>query len=272
MYRSFFIDLDGTLYRGEEVIPDAPPFLAWLKSEGIPFAILTNNSTRTPEQVADKLGHMGFQIDPEEIFTSSMATAEYLRRTSAGKRVYAIGEDGLFDALKKAGFEPVDGLDPTKVDVVVSGLDREVTYEKLARAALAIRAGAIFIATNGDRALPTERGFLPGAGSLASLIATTTGIDPLYIGKPSSIIVEMALKRYRFMREETLLVGDNLHTDILSGVEGGIDTLLLFTGVTTREELAGSHIKPTYAFNTLSEVKSWLIGQPDHSKSFNSRV
>lgn len=259
MYHYFLIDLDGTLYRGEEKIPDAPPFLHWLRQEGIPFAILTNNSTRSPAQVAGKLRQMGFKVHPEEIYTSSIATAEYLKGKAKGKRIYAIGEEGLYEALHLAGFTLVDGQDPNGVDVVVCGLDREVTYEKLARAALAIRAGASFIGTNEDRALPTERGFLPGAGSLIRLLAATTEVEPLYIGKPSSLIIQMALINYGFIREETVLIGDNLRTDILSGIHGGIETILLYTGVTTPEEARRSDIKATHSFHSLTEVKNWLM-------------
>ncbi|MBE3554781.1 MAG: TIGR01457 family HAD-type hydrolase [Thermicanus sp.] len=259
MYKSFLIDLDGTLYRGEELIQDAPSFLAWLRDEGFSFAILTNNSTRTPQQVAEKLLRMGFYVTAEEIFTSSLATAEYLKTKHAGKRIYPIGEEGLIEALQKAGYSLVDGENPQDVEVVVSGLDREVTYEKLARGALAIRAGAAFIATNGDKALPTERGFLPGAGSLAGLLSITTGVDPTVVGKPSKIIVEMALNRFGFKQKESLIIGDNLHTDILAGKNGGLDTLLLFTGVTTREEAETSTIRPTYSFSSLTEVRQWLM-------------
>ncbi|GAB7388816.1 TIGR01457 family HAD-type hydrolase [Bacillaceae bacterium] len=246
-YEAYLLDLDGTMYRGTERIAEAAPFVAWLRQKGIPFLFLTNNSTLPPRKVADKLKSFGIEAHAEEIFTTGLAAAHYLQAQGNGVTVYAIGEEGLHEALRQAGCTMTEE-DP---EFVVVGLDRKITYEKLATACLAIRKGAKFLSTNGDIVLPTERGLLPGNGSLTKAIETATGVTPLFLGKPERLFVELALQKLQTSADRVLLVGDNLHTDILAGANSGVDTLLVFTGVTTKEELAHSPIRPTYACDTL---------------------
>jgi 4-nitrophenyl phosphatase len=249
MYRGFFLDLDGTLFRGTEVIPGAIQFVEWLESQGLPWLYLTNNSSRTPEQVAEKLRGFGFPARPEQVYTTALATAAFLREEFGSPRVYVIGEEGLQRAISEAGCEITD----ERPDVVVVGLDRQFTYEKMKKACLAIRAGARFIGTNADRALPTEEGLLPGSGSLSMAISASTGVQPLFIGKPEPVIMRYALRKLGTSPEETLVVGDNLDTDILAGIRGGMDTLLVLTGVTTPDLAKSSTIRATYTLHTLTE-------------------
>ncbi len=248
-YNGYLIDLDGTVYRGTEVIPEAVKFINELEKRSIPYLFLTNNSTKPPRKVADTLISMGIPATTEHVFTTSMATAAYVSEQHPGARVYSIGEEGLLAALEEQGLEIVED----NADFVVMGLDRTITYEKLTRGALNIRKGARFIATNGDVALPTERGFLPGAGSLVSVLAVTTGITPTFIGKPESIIVEQALEVLGTSKQETIMVGDNYDTDILAGIRAGIDSLLVYTGVTTKEHMQAIPQKSTYMLQSLSE-------------------
>ncbi|MBM7572397.1 TIGR01457 family HAD-type hydrolase [Aquibacillus albus] len=248
-YRGFFIDLDGTVYRGTEKIDEAITFVKELEKRDIPYLFLTNNSTKHPSKVAEKLVSMGVPATTEHVFTTSMATAKYIADQKPGARVYPIGEEGLTTALEEAGLEVVE----EEADFVVMGLDRTINYEKLAGGALEIRKGAAFIATNGDIALPTERGFLPGAGSLISVLTVTTGVKPTFIGKPEPIIVEQALEVLGTTKEETLMVGDNYDTDILAGINAGIDSLLVHTGVTTKEHLIQISEQPTYSISSLAE-------------------
>ncbi|MBM7542094.1 TIGR01457 family HAD-type hydrolase [Amphibacillus cookii] len=251
-YAGYLIDLDGTVYNGTEKIPEAIDFVKNLKQQNIPYLFLTNNSTKHPRDVAAKLRDMDVPAREEDVFTTSMATATYIAEQAPNARVYAIGEEGLTLALEEAGLTLTDEA----IDYVVMGLARNITYEKLAIGALAIRNGAKFVATNGDVALPSERGFLPGAGSLISVLSVTTGVEPLFIGKPESIIVEQALEVLGTNKASTVMVGDNYYTDILAGIQAGIDSLLVFSGVTTKEELKSIKVKPTYTIDSLSD---WTI-------------
>lgn len=248
-YKGYLIDLDGTMYKGSERIEAASDFAKRLRAKGIPYLFVTNNSTRRPEQVAEKLRSFDIPADSSQVFTTSQATASYISEQKPRAKVYMIGEEGLQYALEERGLVPA-GED---ADFVVVGLDRGVTYEKLAVACLAVRNGAVFLSTNGDIAIPTERGLLPGNGSITSVIAVSTQVQPVFIGKPEAIIMEQALEVLGTAKEETLMVGDYYDTDILAGMNAGMDTLLVHTGVTTRAMMGSYEKKPTYAIDSLDE-------------------
>lgn len=248
-YKGFLIDLDGTMYRGTERIIEAVDFVKKLNEQDLPYLFVTNNSSKTKNQVAEVLQGFDIPATAEHVFTTSMATASYIADLKKEASVYCIGEDGIREALAEKGLQLVEE-DP---DFVVIGIDRSITYEKLAKACLAVRNGAAFISTNGDIALPTERGLLPGNGSLTSVITVSTQKEPTFIGKPESIIMEMALETLGTKKEETLMIGDNYQTDILAGIRAGLDTLLVHTGVTTKEHLEDIEIHPTYTVNGLDE-------------------
>jgi 4-nitrophenyl phosphatase len=251
-YEGYLIDLDGTMYRGKEKIEEAVDFVKKLKYNNIPYLFVTNNSTATRDQVAEKLNEFDVPCEPNQVITTSTAAASFLSSEYEGRNLYVIGEDGLRTTLLENGFQFVD----TNPDHVIIGLDRSVTYEKLAIACLAVREGATFISTNEDIAFPSERGLLPGNGALTSVITTSTGISPVFIGKPQSLIVEMALKELGINKRTALMVGDNYQTDILAGIRAGLDTLLVYTGVTKKEHLSTVDIKPTYQINSLEE---WIF-------------
>lgn len=248
-YRGYILDLDGTLYKGEEAIPGARFFVGQLRERGIPYLFLTNNSSRTPGQVAEKLRRLGFPAEAEQVFTSAQSAARFLSGKGDHPRVYAIGEEGLLSALREAGCRLVQ----KEADAVVVGIDRQFTYEKLKRACLEIRAGARFVGTNGDRVIPTEEGMLPGNGSLCAAVAAASGMNPVFTGKPEPLIFQYALERLGTTPEETLVVGDNLDTDIRGGLEAGMDTLLVYTGVTAPEDCVSSKIKTTHAVENLRD-------------------
>lgn len=248
-YKGYLIDLDGTMYRGSEQIAEASDFIKRLNRKGIPYLFVTNNSSRTPAQVATKLQEFNIPATEQQVFTTSQATANYIYEENHQATVYIIGEEGLRTALKEKGFQESGEA----ADYVVMGIDRELTYEKLATACLAVRNGATFISTNADIAIPTERGLVPGNGSITSVVAVSTQTTPIFIGKPESIIMEQALKVLGTEKTETLMVGDNYDTDILAGINAGMDTLLVHTGVTTIEHLGRYEVQPTYAVNTLDE-------------------
>ncbi|HYK74084.1 MAG TPA: TIGR01457 family HAD-type hydrolase [Pseudoneobacillus sp.] len=250
-YGGYLIDLDGTMYRGTEKIAEAVDFVKKLNKKGIPYLFVTNNSSRTPEQVAVKLQEFDIPATEKLVFTTSQATANYIYLQKKDASVYVIGEEGIRTALEEKGFRFAE----EDADYVVTGIDRGITYEKLAIACLAVRKGATFISTNADIAIPTERGLLPGNGSLTSVISVSTQVKPIFIGKPESIIMEQALKVLGTNKEETIMVGDYYDTDIMAGMNAGIDTLLVHTGVTTKELLTGYKEMPTYVVDSLSEWK-----------------
>jgi 4-nitrophenyl phosphatase len=246
-YKGYLIDLDGTMYRGTEQIAEAAGFINDLRKRDIPYLFVTNNSSRTPAQVADKLRSIGISTEDDQVFTTSMATANYIAEQKKGASVYVVGEEGIIEALKEKGMKLVE----EHPDYLVMGIDRGVNYEKLSKACLAVRKGAVFISTNGDIAIPTEQGLLPGNGSLTSVVSVSTQVQPIFIGKPESVIVEQALRVLGVPKEETIMVGDNYDTDILAGINAGIDTLLVHTGVTTKERLKQYKEQPTYVVDTL---------------------
>ncbi|GGJ62547.1 TIGR01457 family HAD-type hydrolase [Virgibacillus salexigens] len=249
-YHGYLIDLDGTMYKGEEPIEAAADFVAALNAKQIPYVYVTNNSSKTQEAVAEKLTYMGTTANKDQVVTTSIATANYIKAQKHNASCYVIGEEGIHQAIQKKGLTITENED---CDFVVIGIDRDITYEKLAKASIAVRNGATFISTNGDVAIPNERGLLPGNGALTSVIARSTGIDPIFIGKPESIIIEEALNVLDLEKEEVVMVGDNYNTDIRAGIDAGIDTLMVFTGVTPFEAYASLEKAPTYFVHQLDE-------------------
>lgn len=249
-HKGYLIDLDGTMYRGNKAIEGAVDFVNALNRRQIPYLFVTNNSAMTQEAVSEKLNKMGIQSTPSHVFTTSMATAAHIKRIKGDNaRCYVIGEEGLYHALLQQELTIVDG----ESDFVVMGIDRSINYEKLAKACLEIRSGAQFISTNSDISIPTEDGLVPGNGALTSVLTVSTGIEPTFIGKPESIIMKEALAVLGLPKNETLMVGDNYNTDINAGINAGVETLMVFTGVTSSDELSRLDKQPTYHVNTLKE-------------------
>jgi 4-nitrophenyl phosphatase len=252
---NLIIDMDGVLYRGRERLPGARAFLAYLVEEEVPFILATNNSTLTPQQYVTKLAAMDIHVTEERILTSGQASALYLAKVaSPGTRVYAIGENGLFTALKEQGFQ----LANEDVRYVVVGMDRKLTWNKLTIAALAIRAGATFIGTNPDTTLPTERGLVPGTGAGLAALEAATEVSPLVIGKPQPTLLELAMRRMGVDRNGTAIVGDRLETDILGGKNASLTTVLVLSGITQPEELEGSAYQPDLVFQDIGHFhQAW---------------
>lgn len=250
-YQGYFIDLDGTVYRGKERIPAAARFIKRLQEHQREILFVTNNSTRSPKEVAANLRiNHDINVTAANVYTSAMATADYLVQHAGQKRrVYVIGERGLKDALLNKGMQLTD-QDP---DYVVVGLDRNVTYEQFKIATLCIRTGAVFIGTNGDTNLPSEEGMIPSAGALVELVRYATQQEPIMIGKPQKTIVEMALKASGLKKSEVLMVGDNYQTDVQAGINTGVDTLLVYTGLSKPADIEHVETKPTYTVKTLDE-------------------
>lgn len=245
--------MDGVLYRDTEVIPGAPEFIRQLQEEGIPFVLLTNNSTKTPKQYAEKINAMGIHVDESQVLTSALATAAYLLEAiGVAGRIYVIGEDGIIEALKNAGFTLVD--DHSQAQCVVVGLDRQLTFAKLQTAALAIRNGARFIGTNPDRTLPTPMGLIPGNGAILAALAAATDVNPFVIGKPQSPIFRWAVSRLGLPIETVACLGDRLETDILGGAQAGLTTVFVLSGVSSAEELSHFQPRPDAVFADTAEL------------------
>jgi glycerol-1-phosphatase len=250
-YDCLLLDLDGVLFRGDEVLPGARETLEALRERGTTLVFLTNNSSRTPDQVAGKLDGLGIHADPDEVVTSAQATAELLAARGGGS-VFAIGGDGVHEALTLEGLRVADGDGP-QADVVVVGIDEGFTYAKLRTACILIRAGAGFVATNADVTYPAPGGVVwPGAGSLVAAVVAATGREPEVVGKPFAPLFEAALRRAGGQRP--LVVGDRLDTDIEGANRLGWDSLLVLSGVTTVEELDASEVRPTHVGSDVSAL------------------
>lgn len=249
-YKGYLIDLDGTIYLGKEPIPAGKRFVEALQTKGLPFLFVTNNTTRSPQVVADRLAQeFDIHVGPETIYTASLATIDFMKDDAKGKKVFVIGEAGLIDLILEAGF----AWDETNPDYVVVGLDNDVTYEKFVLATLAIQKGATFIGTNPDKNIPTERGLLPGAGSLIAMVETATQTPPIFIGKPEVIIMDKAVDHIGLQKEDVIMVGDNYDTDICSGIRNGIDSLLVLSGFTPKAAVPLLPVAPTYVLDSLDE-------------------
>jgi 4-nitrophenyl phosphatase len=230
-YPLYIFDLDGTLYRGSEVIPGAAETLAKLRQSGSLVRFLTNNSSQTPQAQAAKLTAMGIQASPDEITTSGMGAANYLANGGL-RKAFVVGEPGLIEVLAARGIHSID-MEETECNAVVVGICRTFTYDLLNHAMQWILRGAPFIATNPDSSYPLEGGrLIPGAGSIVASVQTASGAEPVMIGKPNPYLVQMILESAGVAPSEALVVGDRYETDILSGQAAGCDTLMVLTGVT----------------------------------------
>ncbi len=257
--QALIIDLDGVVWRGQTALPGAIEFFEMLNQRKIPFVLVTNNAATSPEQVSHRLELMGIDVSTDDVLTSGQASAEFLRNElPLGTSIYAIGEDPLKNALVHAGFSLTqDGNDAR---AVVVGLDRQMKWEQLAEAALAIQAGALFLGTNPDVTFPIERGQVPGNGALLAALETATGMKPMIIGKPEPHLYKHAIAHLQTEPMRSLVVGDRLETDILGGQRAGMRTALILTGVTQRHELTSSPIQPDYVFNDLPQLRRALMG------------
>ncbi|WP_281889262.1 HAD-IIA family hydrolase [Paenibacillus sp. YYML68] len=235
----FLLDLDGTLYNGDQPIPYAAEFIRFLRERQYPFLFVTNNSSRTPAEVAEHLIRTGIEADEREVLTSAQAAAHYLGTLELPARlVYCIGERGLRLALEEAGFELLNEAETSRsAAAVVQGIDRALTYNKLLEAVSHIRNGAASILTNPDHLLPWNGVLTPGAGAIAASIEKASGVAPLVIGKPSPIIMQLAASRVGLAPSQLWTVGDNMLTDIRGGLDAGTRTALVLTGLVTEQTL-----------------------------------
>ncbi len=245
------LDMDGVLYRGDQPIGDLEWIFRRMDEIRKPYILATNNATRSPEDVAEKLSKMGARVDPSRIINSGMAVAELLKqRFPKGSRVFILGEIGLHQAIEAAGFTVSDS-DPA---AVVVGLDRQLTYQKLTLAMRFIRGGSFFIATNPDKTFPAPDGLLPGAGTVIAAVAAASETEPVYAGKPYPGLYDTAIAALGMPPDRVLAVGDRLDTDILGGINAGCKTALVLTGVSQRADLASLSYQPDIVADSLQDL------------------
>lgn len=236
----YLIDMDGVIYRGNELIPGADRFIRDLRANGIPFLFLTNNSQRTRRDVATRLQRLGIDAGEEHVFTCAMATARFLARQKPGGTAFVIGEGGLLTALHNNGYSIVD-KDP---DYVVVGEGRTLNFEMTEAALQMILGGAKLIATNLDPNCPTQSGARPGCGAIVALLEAAAGVKAFSVGKPSPVMLRAARKELGLTTDQTIVVGDTMETDILGGVQLGFKTILALSGGTRREDLSRYTYRP----------------------------
>ena len=235
--KALILDMDGVVWRGDAPIGDLSATFQRIRNRGLKFVFATNNSTKTSEQYVAKLKGLGVEAEPWQVATSSQAAARAIAQSFAkGTKALVIGEDGLRIPLEQEGFEIVSVENAPEAQVVVMGMDRGVNFDKLTEATLLIRRGVSFYATNMDKTFPTPRGEIPGAGAWVSVITTATNTEPIVAGKPFPFLMELSLERLGTLKEETLVVGDRLETDIAAGQRVGCPTALVLSGVSTREQ------------------------------------
>lgn len=247
---TWLTDMDGVLVREEEPIPGAAEFITRLEERGRPFLVLTNNSIYTRRDLAARLARAGLDVPEDRIWTSAMATAQFLRDQSPGATAHVIGEAGLTTALHEVGFTLTD----REPDFVVLGETRTYSFPAITGAIRLIEAGARFIATNPDATGPSAEGPIPATGSVAALITKATGVDPYFVGKPNPMMIRSALNQIEAHSETTAMVGDRMDTDIVAGMEAGLTTYLVLTGTTSREDVGRYPYRPNGVADSIADL------------------
>jgi NagD protein len=251
---SWLMDMDGVLVNEEQAIPGADRFLARLRERGIPFLVLTNNSIYSPRDLVARLAASGLELPEQAIWTSALATARFLAKQRPGGTAFAIGEAGLTTALHQAGYTMTD----RSPDYVVLGETRTYGFERITHAIRLVLSGARFIATNPDPIGPSAAGPLPATGAIAALISRATDMDPYFVGKPNPLMMRSALNALGAHSESTTMIGDRMDTDIVAGLEAGLETILVLSGVTTRTEAERFPYRPSRIVDSVADLVDTL--------------
>lgn len=235
--KSLILDMDGVIWRGEAPLGDLAAIFNRIRERGLRFVFATNNGTYTSEQYVNRLAGLGVHVEPWQVITSAQAVTHVLsRKFSPGSRIFMIGGEGVRKALLDQGYEILGVENASTAQAVVMGIDREINFQKMNEATYLVRQGIPFYVTNPDKTFPTPRGEIPGAGAWVSVIVTATDVQPVVAGKPFPFLMELGLEKLGTHKEETLVVGDRLETDIAAGQAVGCPTALVLSGVSTRAE------------------------------------
>jgi len=243
-------DMDGVIYHGDRLIPGSEAFIEWLVHSEKRYLFLTNSSQRSPRELSQKLARLGVEVGEEHFYTSAMATAAFLRSQCLSGSAYVIGEPALANALYDAGFTMNDS-DP---DYVVVGETSAYTYDRICHAVTLVNQGARLIGTNPDTTGPVEGGIVPATGALMAPIEMATGAKAYYIGKPNPVMMRAALQKVGCRREDTVIIGDRMDTDIVAGIEAGMDTVLVLTGVTTDQTIEQFAYRPSLVLPGIAHI------------------
>lgn len=248
--KGFIIDMDGVLYHGNKLLPGVKDFVQWLISSDKKFVFLTNSSERTPKELKEKLQRMGIDVDKDSFYTSALATAMFLSSQKPRGSAYIVGDAGLINALYNIGYT-MNNVDP---DYVVIGETRSYSYEVIEKAVNLVENGARLIGTNPDLTGPGEHGIVPATKALISPIEMATGKQAYFVGKPNPLMMRNALKRIKCTREETIIIGDRMDTDIIAGIESEIETLLVLSGITAQHTVDNFPYRPKYILNGVVDL------------------
>jgi NagD protein len=248
--RGIISDMDGVIYHGNRLLPGAQEFVAWLNRTDKQFLFLTNSSERSRRELQEKMKRLGVDVPIDNFYTSALATAGFLATQKPGGSAYVVGEAGLTNALYDVGFS-MNEVDP---DYVVIGETRSYSFEKIERAINLVMNGAKLVGTNPDLTGPVESGLVPACGALIRPIELATGVQPYFVGKPNPLMMRQALKRIECRREETLIIGDRMDTDIIAGLESEIGTILLLSGVTAPDGVDRFAYQPQYVLQGIGRV------------------
>jgi NagD protein len=249
--KNYLIDMDGVLVTGTNIVPGAQKFIERLKERSAKYLVLTNNPRYTPGDLSHRLQWIGLEIPPQQIFTSALATARFLEAQRPKSTAFVIGESGLTDAIHEVGYVITDH-DP---EYVVLGETSSIDFEQITKAIRLVSEGAHFIATNPDPAGPTEGGIVPATGAMAALIERATGVSPFFIGKPNPLMMRLALNYLGVHSEHTVMIGDRMDTDIVTGIESGMETILVLSGVTREEDVRRFPYQPTRIVESIGNLE-----------------
>ena len=246
----FICDMDGVIYHGNQILDGVKEFVQWLRENGKGFVFLTNSPERTPHELSMKLARMGLDVDADHFYTSAMATAEFLDSQAPGCTAYVIGEA----ALSKALYDKKIYMNDVNPDYVVVGETRTYSFEKIERAIALVNAGAKLIGTNPDTTGPTERGVMPATGLLIAPIEIATGKRAYFVGKPNPLMLRHGLKKLNCHSADIAFIGDRMDTDIIAGIESNVDTVLVLSGVTSREDIGKFPYRPKYILDGVGDL------------------
>ncbi len=248
--KGYICDMDGVIYHGNQILPGVKEFIEWLYQEDKKFLFLTNNSGKTPQELQEKLARMGLQVDKSHFYTSALATASFIAAQTPNARAFVIGEPGLYNALYEKGII----LDDNEPDYVIIGESSSYNYDNICRAVHHVQNGARLIGTNSDLTGPTEHGMIPACRAFVKPIEMVTGTEAYYIGKPNPLMMRTGLNMLGVHSNEAAMIGDRMDTDMVSGIESGLDTVLVLSGVSTMETVKSFPYRPRLILSGVGDI------------------